>query len=367
MSNTRGILTKQHRYAPLLFIVLLGVFLISCSGGGDSGGVAPNDDSSESDLLPLYDLVIAGVGDGITAVVNESDATHTIRINPTLTEGAGLAATLNCDVNTENCEIGSIKTDTKIEVYDLGETLFGNFVIRVMETLSLLGSENPTTGLIQITAGADIIELNITTCNTAPGVNILLNDTALGCYPWPDFENLDEIPEAAPAEKIAVFAFDMIDFIFYQANFANNSFDSIGDSIREAGGSKDFNCDAFNNRGLSVQPGIPNQGIFNFSWVDDNSNNIVGSGDRFQLNFTECWLGDLDDIDLYNGAIDLNDYTIMMNSQGVITRMGFEGGGVIYNGFEMTEAFVDGNNVFPNNTTISLSGGFTIVYSEPVQ
>lgn len=373
MSNTRQTFSKQRRYAALFSILILGIVTIIGSGGSDSSGVVPADPTGKPDLLPLYDLVITGVGDGITAEVNEGETTHTIRINPILAEGAGLAATLHCVVETEECEIGSIKTDTTIEVYDVSETLFGDFTIQVMETLTLSGSENPTTGLIQVTSGADIIKLNITACDTAPGVEIRLNDTVQGCYPWTDFENLDEKPAATTAEQIAVFAFDMIDFIFYQANFANNSFDLIDDSISDAGGSVDLMCSAFSSRGYAVQTGIADQGIYSFSWVDDNQDNVVGSGDSFRLNFTDCWFGDIDDIDIFNGSIDLNAYTAVTNSEDVVTRFGFEGatagktGGVFYNSFVMTEALVNTGSIFFADSTISLSGGFTIVYSEPVQ
>ena len=128
-------------------------------------------------------------------------------------------------------------------------------------------------------------------------------------------------------------------------------------------------CDAFSSRGYSF--GI-DRGIYTFSWIDDNPDKVVGSGDSFSLNFTDCWFGDLEDIDIYNGAINLNAYTLVINSENVITRLGFEGttagkqGGVLFSGFVMDEAYLNGTDVILSGTTISLSGGFTIVYSQPV-
>ena len=368
MSKTHQIFT---RYTALFFILILGIVTIGgCSSGDGDSGTAPPVVPSEPSLLPLYDLSIIGVSGGITAEVDEGGTNHAIRINPTTEGGAGMAATLNCDVTTENCEIGSIKVGSRIDIYDEGGTLFGDFTIQVTEALNLLGSEKPTAGSIQITSGEDTITLNITTCNTVPGVEILLNDTVLGCYPWADFENLDE-NSVVPAEQMAVFALDMIDFIFYQANFANNSFDIIGESIGSATSSVDLDCAAFSDRNYSVGTGIVDQGLFTFSWVDDNSDGVVSSGDGFSLNFNNCWFGDIEDIDIYNGIINLNAYTLVINSENVITRLGFEGntgntGGVFFSGFAMDEALVNGNSVVLSGTTISLSGGFTIVYSQPV-
>jgi hypothetical protein len=132
-------------------------------------------------------------------------------------------------------------------------------------------------------------------------------------------------------------------------------------------------CAAFSSGEYTPPSGIPDQGIFSFSWIDDNPDGVVGSGDSFRSDFTDCWLGDINDIEIYNGAIDLNAYTLVTNSDNVITRFGFEGstagktGGVFFNEFVMTEASVNGDSVAVTGTTTSLSGAFTIVYSEPVQ
>ena len=189
-------------------------------------------------------------------------------------------------------------------------------------------------------------------------------------YTWEQLDGLLEDLAAPSYAQIASFAYGLLRFVYEQGELVILALEFIGenDVALEETGPIVETCDTFPRTSV---PEVPNPGTSTFAWSDANADNSIGPGDSFFVDFANCWDDDpADSIDtLYNGTVELVNYT-EVESGGVITRIGFEPssgpGGIAFTGFAITETEDDGNSILVFDAeTISLSGGFAMVFTSP--
>ena len=173
-----------------------------------------------------------------------------------------------------------------------------------------------------------------------------------------------------PFAAIAAFGYSLLRFIYEQNDLIIVALEFIGenDDLLEQTGPIVETCDTFPRPPV---PDVPNPGTSTVAWSDMNTDNSVGPGDSFFLDFSNCWLDDpTDDFDsLYNGTIEFANYTEVV-TDGVITRVGFEPsggrGGVFFTSLSLAETEDDGVNILVFDTeAIIINGSFSIVFSSP--
>jgi len=370
-NGNSGIYYRLRRLS-LFGVIVVGFVVIIGSGGGSggggggtvAGGGAPG--SGQPGILPLYQYLVAGVGDGITVTVDGG----VIRINADTSTSSGLSGELVCNTTTEECAPSTIDSGSGIDVFDVSATLFGHFQVRVKTQMTFAAvDDRPTSGSLEITSVTQgIVSLNMVS-SPAPGVQIFDDSVDKGTYTWQEFYDLGDASND-PALQLATFAVDI--FLFSSGdmmNIAASGFDLIEEIDKLGVNSMDEMCPAFSNSSFIPPVGYVDQGMMNFQWIDDNPGD-VGHGDSFRMFFTDCW--DVDDQSIDNGGMDMVSYTEVTNANNIITRIGFEGstqgktGGVFFDNFTSIDIGVStpGQPLLIDSVA-TLEGGFTVVFFEP--
>jgi len=382
--NSRAIFI---RYLGLLTVLIFGVIsILGTSGSDDDGG---NGDTSIG-LLSTYDYNIGrGIdangneSNGITVSVPVNSSTLSLRVDPHPVVG-----TFQCDPATEECGLARINPGTFLDVFDETTPLsVGDLQIQITEQVIIGVSGLPVIGRIQIESvaapdglGEGFIIIEMGSCMGGAGVNIYHNDTMVRCYTWNDFEQLFDT-STDPVEQLAAFGYQVIEFLFGQVEFITSILGAIDENaaLLQQAGTIDEMCDAFSAAGLTAPTNItgrtvPDQGMRTLSWIDANSNNVLGPGDDFVGTLNECWFNDpTDNVDeLLNGSGSFRGYVenIDMNRE-VITALGFTSvmppapGGVFYTDFTISETEEATPGTAEITSVIGLGGGISIMFTEP--
>lgn len=375
------------RYLGLLAVLTFGVIsILGTNGSDDDGG---NGDTSVG-LLPTYDYNIGrGIdtnGDesnGITVSVPLNGSTISLRVDPHPVLG-----TFQCDPATEECGLAQINPGTFLDVFDeTAPLIVGDLQIQITEQVIIGVSGLPVIGRIQIESmaapdglGEGFIIIEMGSCMGGAGVNIYDNGTMVRCYTWNDFEQLFDT-STDPVEQLAAFGYQIIEFLFGQVEFITSIIGVIDENaaLLQQAGTIDETCDAFSAAGLTVPTNItgrtvPDQGMRSLSWVDANSNSMLGPGDDFVGTLNECWFNDsADNVDeLLNGTGSFHGYVknVDMNRE-VITALGFTSvtppapGGVFYTEFTISETEEPAPGTAEITSVIGLGGGISIMFTEP--
>ena len=154
-------------------------------------------------------------------------------------------------------------------------------------------------------------------------------------------------------------------FLFEQVDLVLESFDILEDFgfDLEQDGQIFADCDEF----FGAAPGLDNPGDTSFDWIDTFADGILGDGDDFVWDFVDCWEAftqtSADGL-FFNGVIDLTNYTEEIASDGLVTRLGYEGpDGVVFNDY--SSSIAEDNDPVETFDPITLNGAFTIVFFLP--
>lgn len=251
-----------------------------------------------------------------------------------------------------------------------GGVSFSNYQLHVITAATWTGDNDPTSGEFDIVSADQLHRINVKVNNTLPGVDITYlpngTQTDFVSLTWEQFDAVFDNPGTDPYAGIASFANSMLRFVYEQGELVIFALEFLGenDVILETSGTIVEDCDTF----PVLQPPLPtvsNPGTSMVSWTDVDNDNSISSGDTLYLDFVECWDDDeTDDFDtLFDRGITFSNY--IENQVGdVITRVGFAG--IDFTGLSITETEATPTNiVIVNAETITLTGGFSMVFTSP--
>jgi len=374
------------RYLGLTAVIIFSVISVLGTGGGGDGDAG----DTSVDLLPTYDFNISrgidssgDVSNGITVSVPQNGSTAFLRVDPNPVVG-----TFQCDTVSGECGLATIDSGTFLDVFDETTTLVvGNLRIQILDQVIIGISGLPVIGRIQIESvaapdglGAGFITVEMATCTGGAGVNIYQDTVLIGCFTWNDFEQLFDT-STNPAEQLAAFGFQVVEFLFEQVDFVTEILGLIDENatdLQQAGSIEEM-CDAFSTAGLTAPTNIigrtvPDQGMRSLSWIDSNSDSNLGPGDGFVGTLNQCWFNDpTDDVDeLLNGVGNFLGYVENIDqNREVITALGFTSvtpptpGGVFYTDFTISETEETTPGTAEITDVIGLEGGVSIMFTEP--
>jgi hypothetical protein len=241
-----------------------------------------------------------------------------------------------------------------------------------------VGDDNPTSGVFEI-YDDDVRKIRVSVNGTF-GVDIIywpfgedFPSKTVPTVAWKDFDGLFDDTNAAAYARIASFAYGMLRFMYEQGGLVIQGLELISenDTLLEETGTVEQSCDTFYP--LTPTPPVSyDPGLVRVNWYDADNSISLGPGDTVYLGFIECWVDDkTDTIDtFYDGTINLVNYT-EVQSGGVVTRIGFEpsasaDGGIYFDYFDITETeTMPPNVIIKTGETITLSGGFSMVFTTP--
>ena len=255
---------------------------------------------------------------------------------------------------------------------------FGNYSLHVTSDVAWVGDSAPTSGQIDIRDDPDPVrKITMRVIADAdgqgtPGVEITL--VPAGCpsqlvnYTWEQLDGLLDDPTKEDYARIASFAYSFLRLMYEQGELVILALEFIGenDVVLETSGTIVENCDTFPSP--ADDPTVTNPGTSTVFWTDMDNDQGISSGDTVFLDFFDCWDDDVTDtIDtLFNGGIKFVNY-IEVQSSGVITRVGFEfvGGDHGFDFWRITETDTQPGVVVIEPDTITLTGGFSMVFTSP--
>jgi hypothetical protein len=258
------------------------------------------------------------------------------------------------------------------------DPLFNDYQLRVISAATWTGDSNPTSGEFEILSSSSPDTINLKINNTIPGVDVtyLQNGTEVDSTPltWQEFNDAFDNPVVNKEyAAVASFANSLLRFVYEQGDLVVQTLEFIGENSdrMEAIGTVGEDCDMFP---VNLPPDIivANPGSFTVGWNDENNDTSIGTGDRVDLAFFECWVNEESDpvARLYNRGITFNNYT-EVQSGNMITRVGFESpdgviAGMVFDFMEITETEDNGiNTVISSDNRITVSGGFSMVFTAP--
>ncbi len=151
-----GGMKKVSRFFPLLLLIpLVAAGLIYCGGGGDDDG-----ECTETFISGTYNYSFSN---NTSVTIQAGSDTITISF-----------FSFNGTYNTSNDDL---TIDTTSSISASAPTLFGSFTATVEQTLQIPADSDPTSGQIEVRAGADTITVTIVT-TPSPGVNVSVNGGA---------------------------------------------------------------------------------------------------------------------------------------------------------------------------------------------
>ncbi|MDJ0881788.1 MAG: hypothetical protein QNJ56_09075 [Gammaproteobacteria bacterium] len=338
-------------------ILLTFIIAVSACGGGGDG----DDEEDEVVIKSLYDFTIGGPisGDGDSYINITRGEDFSLEVEPSI------VGSLDCNQTTEICNVqylGSLtNVPTTILIENPGEEIFADTLTITLDGLILFNStvsDNPTSGtfLIDRSQGNDI-SVEITSCT---GGSVEVTSTTTNCYSWSDFEDLTDNPGASD-DALAALVFEVVTFIVEQGLNTLEVFPLLVDDVFATTNPLFDQCEDYEGSWVG---GPPVPGGFELLWDDANSNSQVGPGDSLSQTFTECWLGDVEEGVLINGMIDHEGYLEVIDSLGLLTRIGFNyvelGSGlapIVYTGTTNVGGIIE------TDPPLSITGRFAIDFN----
>jgi hypothetical protein len=322
---------------------------VACSSGGGGDGGGGNLDDEEVQLLPRYEFSLTSWPTDPIVVQVPMGEGASLQITH-LGEGPGVYGDFVPDTLAFRIYGGS-----SIVVAEPGgaQQLFGSFDVEVTETWDIPVDARPPAGGLIVRRDDERIFLSVLPAGA--GVNmewdanndgILDGEVALS---WDAVFELSD-GQAPEWQQLGSLGYSVLnEFMLELVGFGLDGLLLIDDELAELSPIQ-APCDAFSGAGLVVPmppPGIPDQGLIMFSWLDDAANGSVGPGDSFRMEFDYCWLEFPGEEGLLlNGAYGLNSWTEVV-AGGFLVRTGFEGtspagraGGLLFEDFEIWETWV---------------------------
>jgi hypothetical protein len=374
MKSSASIFSQKSIFSILLALAVTLAAGCGSDGDGEAGSSPGLPDVTVPDLLN-YDI---NQSTGAELILTQNP---TATVTSTLLTGTFTRSTQAFTLDVQPAAM-SVDAGTFLAEQDLDlETGFSTYTLHVTVAAAWVSDGNPTSGEFEIfdDATRKITMRVIADANSSglPGVEITYwpnGEPDPGApvteYTWEQLDGLLEEPLAESYAQIASFAYSLLRFMYEQGGLVILALEFIGenDVLLEETGPIVETCDTFPRASV---PAVPNPGTSTFSWSDANSDNSVGPGDSFFVDFSNCWDDDeTDSIDtLYHGTVELANYTEVV-TDGVITRVGFEPsggpGGVVFTSLGITETEDDGASIIVfDNETITLAGRFSIVFTSP--
>ena len=346
-------------------LLLPAIIGVGCSGSGD-GGIAPIPDPGPGPVtvLDVYEYTIAdltGVATPLSVSFSEGAAAFQVQ----LILGNSLRGTVNTVTDAFTLDSSSSFTVNS----DLGDPLLGTFDVNVTVTLDLPADSVPAAGEWQVVFPpvnpSETITVTVVT-GFLEGAELSLNGGAQLFFTWEELEDLLGDAAAPDWQQRAALSALVAEFMLGQADEVIEILALIDDPL-EINNPLIVMCDAFPG---TPPPGVLNQGMFELTWLGSGE---IMPGDSFDWNFTDCWFTDPGDNDeLINGGVDLLGYNEVVDASNTLTRIGFETvgqilGGVIYDNLTVAETEESSPGIFTivPSGTITIIGGFSIVFAEP--
>lgn len=372
--QTSNLNYKQISATSLLILIL--AVISGCGGGGDDGEVV----EIPADIPELLNYEIHQ-STGISLNLNQGGGDATV--TSTSLVGTFNRITEEFTLNIQPAAM-TVSAADFLSVLDmeLGNVHFSDYRLHVINVMSWVGDNNPTSGVFDIFDDAVrkiTVSVNPDVNNTGmPGVDVTYwpngegdpGSSVLESFTWDELDAVFDDTSADAYARIASFAYSMLRFMYEQSELVIHTLEFLGDNDAslEQIGSIAESCDTFP---LAPLPPALDPGMSKVSWYDASHDNSLGSGDTFYLDFTECWDDDeTDDFDtLYDGTVNFVNYT-ELESGGVLTRIGFEPtaglSGIDFDYLEITETETTVSNVIlETSETITLNGGFSMVFTSP--
>lgn len=363
-----------------VFLLLMLSLAAGCSSDGDGDvvslpGTVPDQlnykirQGTGAQLILTQNPTATVSSTLLTGTFNRITQAFTLNVQP----AAAMVVTDNTFVDTLNTELSN----------HIGEVVdFSNYSLHVTSAVAWVGDDDPTSGEIDIRDDPDPVrKITVRVITDAggqgtPGVEITLvpanSSTQSVQYTWAELDGLLENQSAEAYAKIAAIAYSMLRFMYEQGELVILALEFLdeNDLLLEQSASIIEDCDTYPPL-LPPDQVVANPGDSLISWTDASFDGELGPGDNFLLNFTQCWDDDeTDDIDrLFHGSVNFVNYT-EAQSGGVITRIGFEPsngpGGIDFTGLQITETETTQTNVvLAIDETITLTGGFSMVFTSP--
>lgn len=356
---------RQLSVFSSLLVLILAV-VSGCSSDGDDEavslpGTVPN-------LLNYQISQVSGVS--MTLAVNPEATVSSMLMNGTLDR--------TNEIITLNAQTPPAMVVSAAGFLDSLDPLFNDYQLRVISAVTWTGSGDPTSGEFEIVSSSSPDSINVKVDNTIPGVVVtdIPSGGGLVSVPldWQEFRDAFDNPVVNQEfAAVASFATTLLRLVYEQGELVVQTLEFIGENSdsMEAIGTVGEDCDMFP---VNLPPDITvaNPGSFTVGWNDADNDISIGTGDRVFLDFFECWVNEESDpvARLYNRGITFNNYT-EIQSGNVITRVGFESpdgviAGMVFEFMEITETEDNGiNTVISSDNTITVSGGFSMVFTAP--
>jgi hypothetical protein len=350
--------------------VLAALLLGGCGSDGD--GEAVDTPATVPDLL---NYEIRQVYDTYDTKLDIEQEGKLVTIESTLLTGSYRRSTEEFTLLSSPVPLMSVSAADFLDSLMSGE--LNNFSLAVNTTFEWVGDGSPTSGEFDLRVGG-VNQIRVTVNpdvnNGQAGVDITeLPDGVPTSVTWEEFDDL--FGSAAPDyQQVAAFAHSLLRFMYEQGELVILALELISENdiqLEETGTVEQY-CDSYSplipSYAVSYDPGL-----IRVNWYDADNSIDLGPGDTVYLGFIECWDNDeTDSIDtFYDGTINLVNYTEVENA-GVVIRIGFEPssatepGGIQYDYLDITETETTGSNVvFATTETLTLSGGFGMVFTSP--
>lgn len=379
-----------NRIAGWALAALVSAIALGCGGGGGGGGDGGDDGGGgggdgEVVLLPRYQFQLTSAATNpLTVVAPFFDADGMTLVMRHLGEGPGIFGAFEVAAGALTIAEGS-----NLAVEEVGNPLdkvFQDFTVQVTGTWRLPADGPPDQGSLVaarlIMAGHEHVYADVTANGDLQLRWDQTGDGTIEAVAVYSFEMLDGVMDANVPEwhKFGVFAVEIVaGFVPELVGFGTMGLELIVDELADLSPLV-ISCDAFSSLGRVVPmspPGIPDQGLLTFTWLDDNANREVGPGDSFELDANYCLMDDpLDDIDdMLNGKLGFYSYTEVTRNSTLV-RVGFEGispaqnpGGVAFDDLQLWEVW-DSDGQGPGNASTAeigamINGRYSLVFFEP--
>jgi hypothetical protein len=373
MNKVRKRFVTTVWYFCLIGVITLGLVSIVGTGGSDDDG------GGGSDILPVYNFTIdmdppdqepnEAEPQGVSTVP-EKPGPLSVAFDSYVLEASGI---IEGSMNTGDSGY-TIGDTTLVSVSDVGDpTLFdGGLQIAVTADIVIPDDGPPTEGGWTVFDGDQTITVTVVLL-PQPGVTITTDDETQDPSTVPlTWEALDALMGGVDVplwQQKASFASGFFQFMLdEQTPFIIYTFDEIIPVLEDVLEEEVPNIDSCSSFPPGENPvGLPETGHNDFTWFDVEDDDSVGTGDSFNWAFVDCWW---DNEVLFNGDIALRGYTIVEDG-GLTTRIGYEPnggpGGVEFVDFQISNIrYNDDVNRYETYDTMTLNGGFTIVFYEPV-
>jgi hypothetical protein len=347
----------------LLFILFLPLFIVSlttgCSSESESDGEAIVQSGTVPNLLNYN-------------ISQETGVLMTLSQNPSATMTSA-ALTGSYDRITETFTLNAQPTAVMVvsasEFLSSLDNAFSDYQLRVTTTATWVGDGIPTAGAFEIISGDQLQTITVNVNSSQTGVDISLSPGGdPDSLTWEEFDSAFDNTQLPAYQQIAAFAYGFLRVVYEQSGLVIQALEflSENDVILETSGSIVETCDTFPFP--ADDPTVTNPGTSMVSWTDVDNDQGISSGDRVFVDFVDCWDDDpTDTIDtLLNGGIKFENY-IEVLSGDVITRVGFDfvGGDHGFDFLRITETDTQPDVVVIEPDTISLTGGFSMVFTAP--